>query len=53
MLSVEKCRDLLGENGKGMSNEEILELRNFMYKVLWLANKGGILETKDTISRNG
>jgi hypothetical protein len=45
MLPVEKCRDLLGEKGKGMSNQDVIELRDFIYEVLRLADEGGVLQT--------
>ena len=31
MISIKECRELLGEKGMTLSDEEILEIRNFLY----------------------
>lgn len=44
MLSIERCKTVLKETGKGLSNHELHELRDLLYSVAKLAIDSGLLK---------
>lgn len=47
MVTLERCRTLLGDYGKDLSNEELRELRDWLYVMAHLSNQAD-LKTKET-----
>ena len=47
MVTLERCRTLLGDYGKQLSNEELRELRDWLYVMAHLSNQAD-LKTKET-----
>lgn len=45
MVTIERCKDLLGEDAKTMTNEEIQELRDLLYMLAHMANEVGLFKT--------
>lgn len=47
MLSLEKCRELLNKKGKNYTDEQILEIRDFCYKLAEIEYEEYLNKIKD------
>ena len=47
MVTLEQCRTILGDYGKQLSNEELRELRDWLYVMAYLSNQAD-LKSKET-----